>query len=109
MNLTHYLDGTLVPTQAPIDGSAAFDAQGLNQVSSRTIISSLRQTCSSFNDWFKNPPGGGTGSTNNDPTATTQAPAATPATGGQDPSAIDNPVGTNPVVPGGPGLASMQD
>ena len=31
MNLTHYLDGTLVPTAAPVDGSASFDALGLGQ------------------------------------------------------------------------------
>ena len=31
MNLTHYLDGRLVPTAAPVDGSASFDALGLGQ------------------------------------------------------------------------------
>ena len=31
MNLTHYLDGRLVPTAAPVDGSASFDALGGSQ------------------------------------------------------------------------------
>ena len=87
MNLTHYLDGTLVPTAAPVSGSGTFDSQGLTN----------------------NPPGGGTGSTINGGEATTQAPAGTPATGTQDPSAINNPPGSTAVPPGGPGLASMQD
>ena len=38
MNLTHYLDGTLVPTAAPVSGSGTFDSQGLNQVSFQTKI-----------------------------------------------------------------------
>ena len=41
MNLTHYLDGTLVPTAAPVSGSGTFDAQGLNQVSIQKAISLL--------------------------------------------------------------------
>lgn len=107
MNLTHYLDGTLVPTAAPVSGSGTFDAQGLNQVSFQTKILSLIRFFHLLS--FKNPPGGGTGSTINGGTATTQAPAASNPGGTQDPSAINNPPGSTPVGPGGPGLASMQD
>ena len=87
MNLTHYLDGTLVPTAAPVSGSGTFDSQGLTN----------------------NPPGGGTGSTINGGAATTQAPGATTPVATQDPSAINNQPQPSVAPPGGPGLASMQD